>query len=64
MLLFFNKKRGFSRGGGYCVNVNDIGGKYSGILYGVSNTLGTVPGIIAPYIVSLMTPDVIQLGYL
>jgi hypothetical protein len=48
---------GFNNGGGYCVNVNDIGGKYSGVLFGISNTFATLPGIIVPYFVSLMTPN-------
>ena len=46
-------------GAGFMVNLNDIGGKnYSGILYGISNTFGTIPGIISPYFVGLMTPQV------
>jgi MFS transporter, ACS family, solute carrier family 17 (sodium-dependent inorganic phosphate cotransporter), member 5 len=49
---------GFSDGGGFCVNINDIGGQYSGLLFGISNTFATIPGIIAPYIVSIMTPNV------
>ena len=47
-------------GGGFVLNLNDIGGKrFAGILYGISNTFGTIPGIIAPYFVGLMTPKVI-----
>ena len=46
-------------GSGFVVNINDIGGQnYSGVLYGISNTFGTLPGIIAPYFVGLMTPQV------
>jgi ACS family sodium-dependent inorganic phosphate cotransporter-like MFS transporter 5 len=46
-------------GAGFMVNLNDIGGKnYSGVLYGISNTFGTLPGIISPYFVGLMTPQV------
>ena len=50
---------GFVVGSGFIVNINDIGGKhYSGLLFGISNTFGTIPGIIAPYFVGLMTPHV------
>lgn len=46
-------------GSGFVVNLNEIGGRnYSGVLYGISNTFGTIPGIIAPYFVGLMTPQV------
>lgn len=46
-------------GSGFVVNINDIGGRhYSGVLYGISNMFGTVPGIVAPYFVGLMTPMV------
>lgn len=49
-------------GSGFIVNLNDIGGKhYSGVLFGISNTFGTIPGIIAPYFVGLMTPHVIKI---
>lgn len=44
---------------GFIVNLNDIGGKhYAGVLFGISNTFGTIPGILAPYFVGLMTPHV------
>lgn len=45
-------------GAGYLVCINDIAGPYSGILYGVSNSIGTIPGIISPYIASLITKNV------
>jgi hypothetical protein len=50
--------RGFTHGGGYTVNINDVGGKYSGVLFGISNTFATIPGFIAPYVVSKITPNV------
>lgn len=47
-------------GAGFIVNLNDLGGKnYSGVIFGISNTFGTIPGIIASYFVGLMTPTVI-----
>lgn len=44
---------------GFCVNTVDVAGQYTGILFGISNTIGTVPGVIAPYLVGLITPKVL-----
>ena len=49
---------GLCNGAGYIVNINEVGGKYSGILYGISNTFGTLSGIIAPYVVGVITTNV------
>lgn len=50
---------GIYLGAGFVVSIIDIGGKnYSGILYGIANTFGTLPGIISPYFVGVMTPKV------
>lgn len=43
---------------GHLVNINDISGPFSGILFGVSNTIAALPGIICPYIVGILTADV------
>lgn len=48
-------------GAGHLVNINDIAGPYSGILFGISNTIATVPGIISPYVAGLLTPHVSQI---
>ena len=45
-------------GSGYLVNINDIAGPYSGIVFGISNTFSTIPGLISPYIASLITANV------
>ena len=45
-------------GAGHLVNINDVAGPYSGILFGVSNTIATLPGIISPYLVGLITAQV------
>lgn len=45
-------------GGGFIININEIGGIYSGVLCGVSNSIATLPGIIAPYLVGAMTSNV------
>jgi ACS family sodium-dependent inorganic phosphate cotransporter-like MFS transporter 5 len=44
-------------GAGYLVNMNDIAGPYSGIIFGISNTFGTLPGLLAPLITGLITKD-------
>jgi ACS family sodium-dependent inorganic phosphate cotransporter-like MFS transporter 5 len=49
---------GISTGAGFIININEVGGVYSGVLFGVSNTFGTLPGILAPYIVSILTSNV------
>jgi len=49
---------GMCTGAGYIININEVGGIYSGILFGISNTFATLPGIIAPYIVGVLTPNV------
>lgn len=50
---------GCSTGAGFQVNMNEIGGCYSGVLLSISNTFATISGIVAPYIVGLLTPNVI-----
>ncbi|CAF0770185.1 unnamed protein product [Brachionus calyciflorus] len=47
---------GCNTGAGFQVNINEIGGNYSGILFGISNTFATLSGIVSPYIVGVMTP--------
>ena len=49
---------GCTEGAGFVVNINDIGGVYSGALYGIANTFGSITGFIAPYFVALVTPNV------
>ena len=45
---------GFTQSG-YAINHLDIGARYSGVLMGITNTAGTIPGVISPYIVGLLT---------
>jgi hypothetical protein len=47
MSFFFNK-----------VNYNDIGGAFSGMVFGISNTIGTIAGIISPILVGRLTKNV------
>ncbi len=42
-------------GSGYSVNINELGGIHAAVLCGVTNTIATIPGIVAPYIVGVMT---------
>ncbi len=35
---------GLATGGGYIININEVGGIYSGVLFGISNTFGSIPG--------------------
>ena len=35
----------FMTGAGYLINMNDIAGPYAGIIFGISNTFATVPGM-------------------
>ena len=35
---------------GFLVNHLDIGPRYAGVLMGLTNTIGTIPGILAPAI--------------
>jgi MFS transporter, ACS family, solute carrier family 17 (sodium-dependent inorganic phosphate cotransporter), member 5 len=39
-------------------NINEIAGSYAGMLFGISNTIATLPGIFAPHIVGLITVNV------
>ena len=41
---------------GSSVNHLDIAPRYAGLLMGISNGAGTIPGIIAPYVAGAMTP--------
>ena len=45
-------------GAGYLVNINDVAGPFSGIVFGISNTIGTIPGMVGPYITSVITAKV------
>ncbi|CAF0841673.1 unnamed protein product [Rotaria sordida] len=42
-------------GGGYLLVANDIAPAYTGIVFDISNTLATIPGIVSPYVVGALT---------
>jgi hypothetical protein len=39
---------------GFLVNHLDIGPRCAGVLMGITNTIGTIPGILAPIITGLI----------
>ncbi|KRY09852.1 Sialin [Trichinella patagoniensis] len=41
-------------GGGFFVNLFDLCPQYAGPIFGISNTLATIPGIVGPYVTSLI----------
>jgi len=45
---------------------NDIAPAYTGIVFGISNTLATIPGVVSPYVVGALTEKVslISIKYL
>ena len=43
---------------GYPINHIDIAPNFAGVLMGISNTAGTIPGILGPQIAKLLTPNV------
>lgn len=43
---------------GCLVNHVDIAPPFAGLLFGISNTFATVPGIVAPYVVGILAPQV------
>lgn len=52
---------------GFIANHVDIAPKHAGVLFGISNTFATLPGIFAPYVIGYVTaatgnPDVSQLA--
>lgn len=43
--------------GGYLVTYLDLAPQYAGLLTGISNTIGSVAGVISPTLVGLLTPN-------
>ncbi|XP_062591838.1 sialin-like [Saccostrea cucullata] len=42
---------------GFTVNHVDIAPKYAGVLYGITNTMATIPGMLAPIVAGELTPN-------
>lgn len=47
----------FSFMGGYMLSIFEVAPKYAGIIIGITNTFGVLPGFICPLFVSLLTPN-------
>jgi ACS family sodium-dependent inorganic phosphate cotransporter-like MFS transporter 5 len=45
-------------GSAHLVNIMDVAGPFSSLLFGISNTMATIPGIVAPYLVGVITKNV------
>ena len=56
--IYLILKSSVNTGAGYLVNINDVAGPFSGIVFGISNTIGTIPGMVGPYITSVITAKV------
>lgn len=44
--------------GGFCFSMLDMAPDYVGILQGINNTIGLMPGFIMPVVISTLTPEV------
>ena len=49
--------------GGFFVNQYEIGGPFTGIVIGLVNTIGTLSGILAPFITGVITSNVTKLNF-
>ena len=50
---------GCCSGGGFVITFSDIAGPYSGLLFGMSNTLGSSAGIVVPPFIAAVTENVV-----
>jgi len=48
---------GCSYGAGFLVNYNDIGGSYAGLVFGIGNSIASIPGFVVPYLVGVITKN-------
>ncbi|XP_076461250.1 putative transporter slc-17.2 [Babylonia areolata] len=44
-------------GAGLYINFSDLSPRHAGVLYGISNTIATVPGFVAPIVIGVITHD-------
>ena len=44
--------------GGFCFSLLDIAPDYVGILQGMNNTIGLMPGFMMPVVIASLTPNV------
>ncbi|GFS07070.1 vesicular glutamate transporter 2 [Elysia marginata] len=48
---------GFQYGGGLFLSPGDIAPRYTGVVYGISNTMATLPGFLSPMAIGYLTED-------
>ena len=48
-------------GSGISVNHLDIAPKYAGLLMGISNMVGSIPGFLGPVVAGVLTEDMVSL---
>lgn len=44
--------------GGFLLSNIDLAPQYSGVLQGISSTVGTIPGFVTPSVIAFLTPNV------
>ena len=56
-VILFSLALGISNFNAASYNVNhlDISPRYAGVLMGITNTAGTIPGIVGPFVVGVLT---------
>jgi hypothetical protein len=55
--MFYSMLRGTFINAGYLSNAVDVSGSYSGIIVGISNSIGSFSGILAPLVANYLTSD-------
>lgn len=48
---------GFGSAGGFFLSIYEVGGPFTSIIIGITNTVGTLPGILAPFLVGILTAN-------
>ncbi|KAG9355599.1 hypothetical protein JZ751_000437 [Albula glossodonta] len=56
--LTLSTSLGGTSAAGVFINQIDIAPRYAGVLLGITNTFGTIPGVLAPIVVGYLTKDV------
>ena len=44
--------------GGFLLSNIDLAPQYTGVLQGIANTIGTIPGFVTPICIAWLTPEV------
>ncbi|KAL7670442.1 hypothetical protein ACOME3_005378 [Neoechinorhynchus agilis] len=57
LLTVANAFFGIAFGSGFMCVCNDLSSRFAGVLFGISNTFATIPGIISPYFTAMFTYD-------